>query len=74
MNVVDGQRDATPLDFAGEVKDAGKKAAVLAVLVEYSLVTTGTQPSGNTDAAGASMATWVRPRLSAMTIRFSTVV
>ena len=37
VNVVDGQRGATPLDFAGEVKDAGKKAAVLAVLVEYSL-------------------------------------
>ena len=37
MNVVHGQRGATPLDFAGEIKDVGKKAAVLAVLVEYSL-------------------------------------
>ena len=36
MNAQD-ERDATPLDFAGEVKDAGKKAAVLAVLSEYSL-------------------------------------
>ena len=31
------QRDATPWNYAGKVKDAGKKAAVLEVLSEYSL-------------------------------------
>ena len=37
MNAVDGQGGKTAWELADEVKDAGKKAAVLEVLSEYSL-------------------------------------
>ena len=37
MNAVDGQGGKTAWELADEVKDAGKKEAVLAVLSEYSL-------------------------------------
>ena len=37
MNAVDGQGGTTAWELADEVKDAGKKAAVLEVLSEYSL-------------------------------------
>ena len=37
VNAVDGQGGKTAWELADEVKDAGKKEAVLAVLSEYSL-------------------------------------